>query len=81
MRNCEEKKKSFKILVFKSREFLKIGKILCAFLIRVNPVIQSFNSLFFVRVFHAAIFVSPFISTTEAVINAQANFWPLAVSI
>ncbi|OQY04202.1 MAG: hypothetical protein B6I25_07260, partial [Planctomycetales bacterium 4572_13] len=33
-------------------------------------VIQSCISLFFMRVFHAAIFVSPFISTAEADINA-----------
>ena len=46
-----------------------------------KTVIQSFNSLFFMRVFHAAIFVSPFISMAETVINAQVNFWPLAVSI
>ena len=44
-------------------------------------VIQSCISLFFMRVFHAAIFVSPFISTAEADINAVANFCPLAVKI
>ena len=30
----------------------------------------------FMRVFHAAISASPFISTAEALINATANFWP-----
>ena len=44
----------------------------------VLSVLLSVNFLFFVRVFHAAIVVSPFISTAEADINAQANFCPLA---
>ena len=44
-------------------------------------IIQSFIFLFFVIDFHAAIFVSPFISMAEAVVNAQANFRPLAVNI
>jgi len=44
-------------------------------------ILQSFISLFFVHVFHAAILVSPFISTAEAFINATANFWPFAVRV
>ena len=44
-------------------------------------VLQSFSFLFFVRDFHAAIFVSPLMSTAEAVSNAVANFRPLAVSV
>ena len=46
-----------------------------------QSVLQTFKFSFFMRVFHAAMFVSPFISTAEADINAQANFCPLAVSI
>ncbi len=47
----------------------------------VFSVIQSCIFLFFMRVFHAAMFISPFISTAEADINAQANFCPLPVKI
>ena len=44
-------------------------------------ILQSFRFLFFMRDFHAAIFVSPLMSTAEAVSNAVANFRPLAVSV
>jgi hypothetical protein len=44
-----------------------------------HSVIQSFNFLFFLRVFHAASSVSFCISTAEAVIKAQENFCPFAV--
>ena len=44
-------------------------------------VLQSFIFLFFTLDFHAAIFVSPFMSMAEAVVSAQANFRPLAVNI
>ena len=50
-------------------------------LLRLIFVLLSFNFLFFVRDFHAAIFVSPLMSTADAVSRAQANFRPLAVSV
>lgn len=42
---------------------------------------DSADETFFMRDFHAAIFVSPLMSTAEAVNNAVANLRPLAVSV
>jgi len=65
--------------------FLTVNNNTRVFFSEDNPhspfIIQSFIFLFFVIDFHAAIFVSPFISMAEAVVNAQANFRPLAVNI
>jgi len=46
---------------------------------RGESVLQSFSFLFFVRDFHAAIFVSPLMSTAEAVSNICTTILQLLV--